>query len=153
MSGMRPLLEAIADELLALSTIEVEDVVTHRPIWRNPDRGKVLYVYVQNEDAAGGYNTTKSVEDRHEVWLEYVEPATEQAQNLERNEEIELEALEVGHALRAWVRENRGTFASLDTPVHKFEYSDTSYNPQNELLVRYSRTRCWAYTHMEYEDQ
>lgn len=154
---MRELLEVIAGSVEAEVT-EASDwtIIKHRPLWRNPELGKCLYVYIPNESAASpGYRTTGSVEDAIEVWLEYVEPAEGQAQNLERDEEAELEALEVGKALKDWARGHQsfGT-ASFDLPtsVHRFDYSDTTYNPQSELLVRYSRTRCFAYITSEYAD-
>lgn len=149
----------ILDTIEASISAEVADASSwtfakQRPLWRNPGDGKTLYIYPDEDGPSGGFDTTDAREEELTIFIEYVEPATSQAKERKRDPEAELDVTDVAKALKTWARNHKlfGTseWDSLETNVHRFVHMRTYYNPPRELLVRYCRLLCVAYTRGSY---
>lgn len=106
------------------------------PMWRNPKKGRCLYVY-WDRSRPGEPRWTGGTNDLVEVVLEYVEPTSSKQARLERDEIASEEADDVAAALRTWALAHEAGFS----PAHKMDWAGTSPSPnvRPEMFVRYVR--------------
>jgi hypothetical protein len=105
-------------------------------MWRNPESGKVLNVFLGRE-IPGLPRWTGGAIDLVEVIVEYAEPAPENTQELDHDETAEFAANDVARSLRTWALSHEDGFS----PAYKMDWTGTEYTPQvrRELFVRYCR--------------
>lgn len=155
----KDIVQEMADSILE-DVADASDwtVQLHEPIWRNPEKGTQLNIYVMTETNApaasniggGGFRTSGYHEDTCEIVVEYVEPARRsQSKKLKRDEEAELDLYDRAESLRAWADAHQ-TFPDVD--VHRFDWISTSHAPQQrqELLVRFFQMTFQARTVHQY---
>lgn len=138
MSAIRSLVERVATSIAAEVTgATTWTIERFDPMARLPDKGKVLSVYA-TRTLPGDFETTGSVEDVHEIVVEYTEPAGDQADTLQRDEAGELAAYDTAASLRAWAL-NHPAFG--DIGIHRFNLTGIDYMPavRREAFVRYCR--------------
>lgn len=136
---MKSIVETVAQSIENEVTFPVEtEFVKHDPLWRAFDRWRV-YVYGTTE-VPEGYANSGGHYDAFTITVEYVEPAVEQMQNLERNEEAELDIYDVGASLKTWANAHKMFPAAGDVQeIEEFNWTGTTYPAATarELGVRF----------------
>lgn len=136
---MNALIDAVATSILAEVTgANAWTFKKAEAMWRNPNKGKVLNIYLGTPRPGEPYWTGGTV-DEIEIVVEYTEPAPEQARDLDHDVTGEYAANDVAAALRDWGLAHQEGFS----PAHKMDWAGTEFTPQvsRQLFVRYCRVR------------
>ena len=140
---MKAIVNAVADSIEAeIPTIGT--VQRHSPIWRDPDKGPMTYIYGTRR-VIGSYRTTGFREDQYEIVVELMEKA-DQA-DLTRDQAEELAFQDKADSVVAWA----DTHQEL-APAHRLDFVSLSYQDdvRREHFVRYARVTLLAFMNAVY---